>query len=146
MGKMPRGFLVLGFCAVIAPRLATAADVIYTVPGVINGWAVGTLVTCTAVKVAQTVTVEAFDSEGAAAGTGTLSIASNNSRTFATVPVAGLNVDSNLASPTIKAGYAQVSSTSKALVCTAYLADTAHSNPAFVSTLPLFRRTEYPSN
>jgi len=152
MRKVVRGFLMLGFCLIVAPRPTAAQEVVYTVPGVVNDGALGTFFTCSAFD-DQSVTVTVFNATGNAAGTATLSVSANTSVTIGTTSADGISPDANTDSPdantdspTIAKGYGQVSSTSPKLICSAMVADLSSAPPVSLTSLPVQKRTSSEGN
>ncbi len=148
MDKIARGFLALAFsltCAV--PVFAGIADSplpvlsagvntlhLYSVPGVVNGGGLGTYFLCTSTSTgSQVVAIELF----AAAGGGPLNSAASTEQTvaagatvtFGTQTASALTINQDLGAPIITNGSARVLSTSKSLICTAFLS-TVGTNPA----------------
>jgi hypothetical protein len=121
---------------------------LYSVPGVMNdaGTTLGTYFSCTSTSTApQIVGVEIF----AAAGGGPLNVASATallvapgaSVTFGTVNPASLFADATLAPPMHK-GSARILSTSKSLICTAFVADAVTGSPAAGWQLTIVAKTK----
>jgi hypothetical protein len=90
---------------------------------VINTGSLGTYFDCTSTSSApQTVTVEAFDQDGLASGSGALVVAPGKRVRFGTVNASGLQVDSVFGSGTITSGAARLLSTDKKCLCHAFVA------------------------
>jgi hypothetical protein len=111
------------------PRLQGQKAVhLYSVPGIVNGNNLGTYFSCTSTgTVLMWVAVELFqDAAGAplndASGTA-LSVAPGATVTFGTSLAFRLGLDENLGAPEIANGSARILATSKALVCTAFVAE-----------------------
>ena len=131
--------LVMTLGLAMPAAAVTGPVLVYTVPGIINFIAFGTFIICTAVNTPQTVTVQVLDGSGAAAGNASLAIPANGTRMFGTSGALGLSPDAVTSSPAVTRGYAQISSTSKALICSAILSDVTSGTPAFVSSLPVLK-------
>jgi hypothetical protein len=131
--------------AVVALALATPAHAqltspipagtiyLFSVVGVMNQGGLGTYFSCTSTSPdAQNVTVEAFDGDAVASGSATLVVAAGKGVRFGTQNAASLVVDSILGSGAINGGgTARILSTSKKLLCHAFVATTAGGIPTF---------------
>jgi hypothetical protein len=103
---------------------------LFTVPGVINAGPMATYIMCSSLSTAtQTVTVQAFNQDGTAAGSATVAIDAGKSARFGTQGATAWSVDGPMASPVILVGVARVVSTDKRLACTAMVADSTNSLP-----------------
>ena len=153
------GALFLG-CA--APALAGIADSripapftqnLFSVPGVINAEGLATYFMCTSTAASDiTVSVEVFDASGSSplddASASALSVAPGATVIFTTTGNAGVQLgahivpDAALGIPTPTTGSARILSTSKALVCTAFVGDTANVPTQTVWQLPVVAKTK----
>ncbi len=134
-------FAVLSAVAALVvalPASAAAPIQVFTVPGVINHFSLGTFFSCVNTgSVPTTVTVNVLKGDGTAAGSG-VSGTLNQDQTwvFGTSVPAGLDEDTNMASPnSLYNGSAKIFSTSKAIMCNAFVADVTGSPPTSMTTL-----------
>jgi hypothetical protein len=109
------------------------------VPGVINNGGLGTYFSCTSTSTdAQFVTVEAFDSNGIASGSGSLAVGAGKTVLFGTQNSVGLTEDLTMGSGGISAGSARILSTAKSkLLCTAFVADVGNSPITVINSLTI---------
>jgi hypothetical protein len=144
------------FCALISsaawagiadsPIPAPFTHHLYSVPGVLNSGApanLGTWFSCTSTSTSpQTVGVEVFPAAGGGpvnnAATSSLVVAPGATVTFGTYNVTSFYTDSNLAIGAMK-GSARILSTSKSLVCTAFIADGANVTPDSMTYLTIVK-------
>lgn len=131
-----------------SPIPAPFTQHLYSVPGVINDGAsnLTTLFSCTSTSTSpQTVGVEVFPAAGGGplnnAATTALTVAPGATVTFATLGVPSLYVDQSFGLPSMK-GSARILSTSKSLICSALLADSANFSPTSMSSLTVTKKTK----
>jgi len=119
---------------------------LYTVPGVVNLTNVGTYVACTsAAKSLEVIGLEVFAAAGGdplnnAALTAT-AILPGATILFGTEAAAGLVLDRDLGLGNVHVGSARILATSKAFICTAFLADTAGNPPTSMTYLTIVAKT-----
>lgn len=106
---------------------------LYSVPGVIEQNILATFFSCTSTDTApMKVGVELFENAGGGPGNdpvGTsLTILPGGTKTFGTMFAVGINVDSFVGGGIIR-GSARILSTSRKLVCTAFIADPGNAPP-----------------
>lgn len=130
-----------GIVFIGAASQASAADKIWSVPGVINN-GVATVFSCTNGGTAPaSVTVSLFNSNGSAGPTGTATIAVNATADFGTATVAALGtLDVNLGAGTMLSSSARISAPS-GVYCTAYVIDRASDPPAVAWSLKVVKKT-----
>jgi hypothetical protein len=130
------------------PSLGGAkASVLYSVPFVMNAGSLGTYFSCTSTAPsAQQVAVEVFSDLGGAptndAVATQLTVGPGETRLFATTGAAGLSEDKSLSSPALFKGSARILSTSKSLICTAFVADTGGVPPRTAWQLTMVAKTK----
>jgi len=126
----------VGVAAVTGPVLR------FSVPGVINAGTIGTYISCTSTSpTTQTVTVNIFDQDGVASGTGTISLLPNNTVMFGTRNANGVLADVITGAVGTSKGYAQILSTSALLMCTAFVSDVVHLTPMGMTSLNVIKGT-----
>ena len=143
---MHRSFVAALLGLTLSAPVAQAAGptLLFTVPGVVSAGDLGTFFLCTSTdaKTNQTVSIQLFDKGGGTSGNGNVDLPPNNSVMFSTRSAAGFLVDVNMASPGIGAGSAQITSTSKKLICSAFIADITNSTPTFGTSLNVLAKTK----
>jgi hypothetical protein len=118
---------------------ASAANRVWSVPGVINN-GLATVVSCTnGGSSPASVTVEMFNETTGATGTGNASILAGHAHSFASQPVASLPGATNLGSADIRGGFARITAPSS-VYCAAYVISPAGDPPALFSTLPVIKK------
>ncbi len=156
------GFVALGFIAA-TPAAAGIADspvpllmgqkaqVLYSLTGVINAGSLGTYVSCTSTaKTPSIVAVEVFQNSGGAAfndaSATSLSVAPGATVIFGTENAAGFAEDSflfdPLSPPAITKGSARILSTSKSLICDAFVSDAVNTPPLSMRYLTIIAKTK----
>lgn len=127
------------------------AQVLYSVPGIINAGSLGTYVSCTSTaKTPSIVAVEVFQNSGGAAlndaSATSLSVAPGATVMFATENAVGFIEDSflldPLSPPVITKGSARILSTSKSLICDAFVSDAVNSPPVSMRYLTIIAKTQ----
>jgi hypothetical protein len=120
---------------------------VWSVPGVINNGSFGAFIACTnAGSSTATVGVEVFGAAGGVAlnnaGATAISTASGATVLFGTSTAVSFSVDANLAPGPVAKGSARVlSTTSKGILCSAFLADPAGQPPVAMTNLTIVKRT-----
>ena len=120
---------------------------VFSVPGVVNANGFGTLFTCSSASSSDTTLgVEVFGPAGGAslndADATSLVVPPSGTVRFATTPTAQSIVDGHLVVPTVLRGSARVlATTSKGLLCSAFLADAASVPTTSMVSLPVVRKT-----
>jgi hypothetical protein len=119
--------------------ILAAIGLLVAVPGVVNYQSLGTVIACTNTKADTTasVTVEIFDNAGGFVGSATAgAVAEQNTVSFSTRGITAIPTDFTIASPlTLARSSAKIFSTSKSVMCTAYLADAANTPPTSMASL-----------
>ena len=130
--------LVLG----VASR-ASAADKVWSVPGVMND-GLATVFSCTnGGTSAANVKVELFAADGTANASATVNVASGATADFATQNVAAFpfgSIEANLSSSTMHSGSARITAPS-GVYCTAGLFDQTNNPPTSMRALPVIKKT-----
>ena len=124
---------------VVVPASATSTAPLFTVARVINHASLGTIFSCvnTGATPTTVTVVNVVDGSGATIGTGT-SATLNQDQTwvFGTTILNGFDEDTNMGlANSLDNGSAKIVSTSKAVMCNAFIADTLGSPPASMTTL-----------
>jgi len=119
---------------------------VYTIPGVVNLANVGTYISCTsASKSTEGIAVEVFGPFGGdPVNDATLTASAlvpGATIMFGTEGAAGIVVDRNLGLGTLHVGSARILATTKAFICTAYLADTGGNPPTSMTYLTIVAKT-----
>lgn len=132
---------VLGVGAQANAQLTTLIHV-WSVPGAMqtsNG--IGTYVACTNGGTAtQEIGVEMYGSTGTFLGSSSLSVAASATIIFGSANAAGISVDGNLGTGNFK-GHARVkASTSRGVLCSAFLADYSSPTPLFMTNLSVIKK------
>ncbi len=159
MEKIARGLLALAFsltCAVPAHagiadsplpvlQAGTTTLFLYSVPGVVVGGDLGAYFSCTSTDTtAMTVGVEVFSSGGGGpvndATATAVNLASGATVIFGTGPSAEYGVDQTLGIGDLPHGSARILSTSKKLICTAWVADRFNTPPQTSWQLPIIAK------
>ena len=129
------------------PVLSVGVDTLhlYSVPGVIRSGSLGTFFSCTSTETAtMQVGVEVFGPAGGApandAVATSLSVAPGATVTFGSSAVE-ISISSDLGMPSMSKGSARILSTSKKLVCTAFVADRFNSPPQTSWQLTIIKKT-----
>ena len=107
---------------------------LYSIPGIIRAVSLGTFFSCTSTdKAPMRVGVEIFGVGGGAplndAAASSLSVGPGATVMFGTSTAPGFIISSDLGAPAISKGSARVLSTSKKLICTAFVADRFNDPP-----------------
>ena len=106
---------------------------LYSIPGIIRAASLGTFFSCTSTDTApMQVGVEIFAVSGAPlndAAASSLSVGPGATVMFGTSTAPGFIISSDLGAPAISKGSARVLSTSKKLICTAFVADRFNDPP-----------------
>jgi hypothetical protein len=106
---------------------------------------VGTFVACTNAGTATaTIGVQMFGPAGGVVGAtaSTIAVAPNASVIFGSSSANGISVDGNLATGIFSKGSARVcASTSKGILCDAFLAEQSGTAPLVTMNLPVFKKT-----
>jgi hypothetical protein len=138
---------LIGLKFALPAAAATATPtVVFTVPGVIQLTPLSTYFTCTALNVAQTIQVELFNDLGTLVANGNVSAAANQTVTFGTRGYTGGFLEApdggavNLFPPDGMSGWAEIISTSKSLICAAYVRDSVTLNPSFMDSRPVISK------
>lgn len=127
------------------------AQVLYSIPGVVNAGSLGTYVDCTSTATTPSiVAVEVFQNSGGApmndAATTSLSVGPGATVIFGTENAAGFVEDSflfdPLSPPAIAKGSARVLSTSKSLICDAFVSDAVNAPPVSMRYLTIVAKTK----
>jgi hypothetical protein len=127
------------------------AQVLYSVPGVINAGSLGTYFSCTsAAKTPSIVAVEVFQDSGGAplndASATSLSVPPGATVMLATEDAVGFVEDSflldPLSPPAIAKGSARILSTSTSLICDAFVSDAVHTPPVSMRYLTIVAKTK----
>ena len=123
--------LFLALCAVVfAAGIVSAADKLWSVPGIVNTTGLATVISCTnGDGIASTVEVTVIDVNAGACGLGNASIAPGESHSFATQGVAFLSGETNLSACTINGGWGQIIG-GRDVFCTAYVVDPSNNPPS----------------
>lgn len=122
--------------AQLTSPIPPGTNYLYSVPGVVNGGNFGTVFMCTSTSTAsQSVTVDVFDQNAMAAGSGSLVVGPGKTVLFATRTTAGLFYDLVVGPVPIQKGSARILSTDKKLMCSASLVDAVDDPPNFMSAL-----------
>jgi hypothetical protein len=147
-----------GFAMTVIRRLAVAClalmwmasgaaaqtpSVLYTVTGVTKVANLETAFVCTSTETvnALTLQVQLFGNDATPAGSSSpLSMTPNQTFTFLTGSVAGVLPNSIISASLGGTGSAQILSTSKKLLCTAFILDSTSSPPASMVSLPVFAK------
>jgi hypothetical protein len=144
--RRPLAAFVVGLILAAAPTFAGIADSplpvltpaektlhLYSIPGVIRAVSLGTFFSCTSTDTApMQVGVEIFAVNGALlndAAASSLSVGPGATVMFGTSIAPGFAISSDLGAPAISKGSARVLSTSKKLICTAFVADRFNDPP-----------------
>lgn len=120
---------------------------LYSVPGVINNNGLATHFSCTSTASAPIVVgIEVFSPLGGPPNNNAfataLTLNPGVTVTFATGVGATISVNANLAAGIISKGSARILSTSKSLVCTAFVADIGNNPPATSWQLTIIAKTK----
>ncbi len=116
---------------------------LYAVPGVVNALGVGTYFACTSVfSATQTVTAQIFGADGASVSSQSVTVAAGATTMFGTQGAAGLGTDTDLTAGFVLKGSARILSTSKSLICTAFLADATSAPPTSMVYLTIVAKTK----
>ncbi|MBI3769133.1 MAG: hypothetical protein HY271_11675 [Deltaproteobacteria bacterium] len=127
---------LLGLTFSVPVAQAVGPTLLFTVPGVVSVGDLGTFFLCTSTATTnQMVSVQFLDRTGNPGGNGSFDLPPNNTVMFGTRNPAGLLVDVDMASPGIGKGSAQISSTSKKLICSAFIADSTNATLTFGTSL-----------
>jgi hypothetical protein len=118
---------------------------LYSIPGVIDQGGLATFFACTSTDTApMTVGVELFGTLGGAPGNdpvaSSLTILPGGTLTFGTRSAVGIGIDS-LVGGGLSRGSARILSTSKKLVCTAFVADISNAPPTSMTYLTIIKKT-----
>ena len=120
---------------------------LYSVPGVMNDFSttLATFFSCTSTSSSsETVGVELFGAPGGAplndATMTEQTVAPGATVTFGTTAVP--YASASLGNPVMARGSARILSTSKSLICTAFIADSAHSTPTTMTSLTIVAKTK----
>ena len=126
-------------CHAPAPPLTHAAGpyALYTVPGVINEGNLGTYFPWTSTDTApQTVSLELFNLSAVSVGNANYALGPKNSIVFGTRIANGFTANF-ITSGTPASGSAEISSTSKKLICGAFVADAVNSTPTSMTSMTI---------
>ena len=129
----------------LSARSARAAGpyALFLVPGVVSAGDLATLFGCSSTDTAtQTVTVDVFDRLGTLAETGNFSLPANGTVLFGTKTPQGFAIDVDLGAVTVTRGLAKISSTSKKLTGSAFIADATNLTPTFGVGLQVIKGTK----
>ncbi len=117
---------------------------LFTVPGVINSGPLGTFFACTNTDVAAlTVGVEVVSQNGTqlvAAASNAVNLSPQSTELFSTTNALGFAVDVNLNPGVVTKGSANIWTTGKKVVCSAFLADDINNPPTSMVTLTIVRK------
>ena len=117
---------------------------LFRVPGVVNYQSLGTVISCTNTDdVAATFTVEIYNNTGTMVATGTSgTLGFQHTTSLSSRAITAIDTV-NLAAPaTVARGSAKIFSTSKSLMCSAYLVDSVDSPPASMASLQVVPGTK----
>ena len=120
---------------------------LYSVPGVISGFGLGTYFACTSTDTtAMQAGVELFGPAGGAPGNDaaatSLSVGPGATVIFGTSGAVGISIDSSLSGGGFSKGSARILATSKKLACTAFIADAGNAPPTSMVYLTIIKKTK----
>lgn len=144
MGKCRfAGLIAFALLSVIVDQArAQPQPLVFSVPGLINAGNLGTYVLCSSTDAAtQIVSMEVFETSGASAGFGVFGLAAKASVMFGTRLANGVSLNVVVGNnATITVGLAEIGSTSKNLICSAFVADAVGTTPDSMATLTVTKK------
>ncbi len=139
--------LVAAALALAVATPASAAGVLaplFTVPGVINSLSLGTFFACTNTDVVPlSVGIEVFGQNGTqlvTAASNAVNLSPQSTELFSTTNALGFAVDVNLNPGVVTKGSANVWTTGKRVVCSAFVSDNNNNPPTSMVTLTIVRK------